>query len=147
MANGNGQVNRKTTYGILAVIVVAALVSWRIHQMSRAEAKARVVTCLDNFRCIGVALKNYRDQNNGTYPSNLQSLYPKYLDDVKKFHCPADFSITSTTTSGMSYTYFKPENPTNAIQIIVRDKQGNHKGMHGSAVLYANGAYEWIEEE
>ena len=135
----------KKRFLLLAGFAVLCVGSWWvIHQMGKAEAKVRVVSCMTNLRCIGQAIKSYRDQNGGSYPNSLQELYPKYLEDRKRLRCLADFTATSREIGATSYLYFKPDGSTNATQIIARDKPGNHHGLNGYAVLYANGETEWV---
>ncbi len=137
----------KILYLVVAIAVLFGAAWGLIHQMEKAEAKARVTACLENLRCIGQAIKSYRDQNDGRYPPNLQALYPKYLEDRRGLRCPGYCPDTPTNSDAVSYMYFKADGPISNRQIIVRDAPASHREMHGAAVLFANGEYEWIKEK
>ena len=138
--------NRKSIYLLICFMIFCGSSWWLIRQKGKAEAKVRVTTCMANLRCIGQAINRYRELNSGKYPPSLQDLYPAYLADRRNLRCPADFSAASTNADGMSYLYFRPDGSITATQIIVRDNPGNHQGLHGYAILYANGESEWLTE-
>jgi len=92
--------------GILAAILLPAL--------ARAREAARRASCANNLKQIGLSLKMYANEWNGSFPPNDpgtahavdgtpvwiasnfmmdgEAMYPEYITDLKPFICPSDAS-------------------------------------------------------
>lgn len=99
---------------VIAIIALLAAILFPVFQ--RVNENRRFATCMSNLQSIHVAVGLYRDDNGGEYPPVLfgpaerpdklpwlqgdtvvpmgqaQSafLYPTYIKDIEKFHCPND---------------------------------------------------------
>jgi beta-lactamase regulating signal transducer with metallopeptidase domain/peroxiredoxin len=84
---------------LMAAVAVAA-VPWRLtaraarastptaHQAT-SDHEAQLAACERQLAEIGRALAAYQ-QDHGELPAHLTDLFPKYVSDLKLFHCPAD---------------------------------------------------------
>ncbi|EEF59491.1 type II secretion system protein [Pedosphaera parvula] len=107
-----------TLFELLAVVaVIAVLVSLLLPALSRANAKSRRTTCLNNLKQVNLGLRMYVEDNGDTLP-NTNAVMSAYKGLVKTyvgleapsspndrlFTCPADrFSvdaINNVVTSG-----------------------------------------------
>jgi prepilin-type N-terminal cleavage/methylation domain-containing protein/prepilin-type processing-associated H-X9-DG protein len=100
--------------GILAAILLPAL--------ARAREAARRASCANNLKQIGLSLKMYANEWNGSFPMNDpgdayivtsdpstfvwiasnfmlrgEGFYPEYMTDLAPFACPSDASTTGDT--------------------------------------------------
>jgi beta-lactamase regulating signal transducer with metallopeptidase domain/tetratricopeptide (TPR) repeat protein len=88
----------------VAALAVAGVLPWRLiaraapsHTKPVAEsgvpadpaAEAAMLRCTEQLREIGQAMQAYR-RDHGELPAHLTDLFPRYVTDLKLFHCPAD---------------------------------------------------------
>ena len=107
--------------GILAAILLPAL--------ARAREAARRASCANNLKQIGLSLKMYANEWDGSFPPNDpgtahavdgtpvwlasnfmmdgEAMYPEYITDLKPFICPSD---ASSHPDAFKITY-NPLNP------------------------------------
>jgi peroxiredoxin len=52
-------------------------------------AEQQLAACEENLREIGRAMAAYR-RDRGELPAHLSDLFPRYVTDLKRLHCPAD---------------------------------------------------------
>jgi prepilin-type processing-associated H-X9-DG protein len=91
---------------LVVIAVIAALTSLLLPVLGRAREGARRTLCLSNLHQIGLATKQYLDDNNNRYP--IQDLAPgqeltyalllqPYIKNTDVFICPSDNGAVSTT--------------------------------------------------
>lgn len=102
--------------------------------------KAARGDCAEQLKGAYKILKTYAEQHRGRFPSDLTSLLPKYIDDMKPFCCPVagDGTILYEYNPGLT-TESPPEAP------LLYDRKGNHEG--GRNVLLVGGKVVWMTEE
>ena len=106
------------------------------------KERAGRIACANNLMRISLGLHTYASENNDAFPPNLGALYPNYINDEKVFDCP--MSKTAGTKDAPDYDYtpgLTEDSP--AIDSIVQDLDGNHKGTGGN-ILRINGSVEWL---
>ncbi len=120
------------------------------------------INCRSNLKNIGLAMKQYADDNDGWFPNKngvagFEMLRKKYLTDSKVFICPSSRLKPANpdqqlTANNVSYEYKAGlrDIPENEKKPLAWDKCGNHK-KYGN-VLYCDGhvsgitAENWLEE-
>ena len=64
---------------LIAIALISIAVAVMVPKYQRAGAGRQFTQCQSNCRNIGTALKMYADDNEGSFPSHLSQLTPKYL--------------------------------------------------------------------
>lgn len=106
---------------LVVVAIIGILASILLPGLVRAREAARRVSCANNLRQLGMALRMYADEDNGRYPplqrvriygeESLQTrlpplmfngwaMYPEYLTDAEVLVCPSDVDGTEEFESG-----------------------------------------------
>lgn len=70
-----------------AVIGVVYFVVWMVGRIISPAAEAQ---CMRNLQVISRALSDYLEDHNNQWPRYLTELYPRYIQDLRRFQCPAD---------------------------------------------------------
>ncbi len=85
--------------GILAAILLPAL--------SKARESSRKTQCTSNLKQMGLGLIMYANENDEVFPTgtdpmtDLNLLYPDYIQERKVFRCPSDNLVTITLNAGI----------------------------------------------
>lgn len=88
---------------LVVIAILALLFAIGLAAGAQVRERGRRSVCISNLRQIGQALQMYRqDWDHPIYflPPGLRDLYPKYISDMRLFHCPNDAS-----PEGISYGY------------------------------------------
>ncbi len=84
---------------LVVIAIINILAGMLLPSLTRAKEQARRTSCLNNLRNMGQALTMYAGENDGFFPpedssptegSDLDLLYPGYLDNAVIFWCPSD---------------------------------------------------------
>lgn len=142
-----------TLIELLTVIaIIALLAAILLPVFARARESARQATCMSNLKDIYQAVEMYR-MDNGEYPTmllgpamntsglpwqagdtaapvgqtNAGFLYPKYIKDISKFHCPDDPSNDQTKV--VSAIYPGPPGPYAGQTPVFNTQSANKLGF------------------
>jgi len=113
--------------GILAAILLPAL--------ARAREAARRVSCANNLKQSGLAMRMYAGEaRGGKYPSktvevfsfspDVRQLYPEYLNDLKIWLCPSDSEADIPLTPGTERNWVKDAQGMAPLQPVAQGQPG-----------------------
>ena len=94
---------------LVVIAIIGILAAMLMPAVSRAKEVARRISCLNNLRQLGISLKIYVDDNQGTYPPRSPAsrwttlLYNYYGKNVKVLLCPTDI-LLPTPPATLPYT-------------------------------------------
>lgn len=104
--------------------------------------------CASNMKNLAVACRSYADDHDGRFPDKFSDLYPRYVDNLTVFTCPATWEfITTPDEIDSKATYIlwptsrmsdPPETP------LMHEPEGSHGG-EGHHVVYVSGEVKWRE--
>lgn len=73
---------------VIAIIAILAAILFPV--FSAAKERGRISNCTSNFRQLHSGMSLYQDDNNGTYPPFLASMYPHYISSKRAYICNGD---------------------------------------------------------
>jgi len=127
---------------LVVIAIIGILVGFLAPGAMRIREKARRAKCQNNLRQIYIAISSYRDDHNEQYPTSLDQLYDKYLDDLEVFKCPTSAHPVPAAPSGGDYTYHAGLSPASrSTEPLVQDNDGNHPD--GVNILRAGGQVDF----
>jgi prepilin-type N-terminal cleavage/methylation domain-containing protein/prepilin-type processing-associated H-X9-DG protein len=99
---------------VIAIIAILAAILFPV--FAQAREKARQISCLSNMKQVGLAIIQYQQDADETYPggvdNNWQNAWPStiqpYVKTLKVFYCPDDSkagTIASTPFNGTNLSY------------------------------------------
>ncbi|MCM8761079.1 MAG: DUF1559 domain-containing protein [Candidatus Omnitrophica bacterium] len=110
--------------------------------VNMAKGRSRRLGCANNLREISLGLHKYAADHNDLFPPKLGDLYPRYVSHEKVFDCPAIKNVGTKEAPDYEYTVGLSE-ISSPREIIVRDKDGNHK-KSGMNIVRVDGTIEWV---
>ena len=81
---------------LMVVAMVVGIALFAAKAWEHVSAKAKLLSCQNNLRIIGIGLQKYSDNNKNKLPPwiteiyPVENLYPRYVDKAEAFVCPND---------------------------------------------------------
>ena len=130
---------------LVVIAIIGILIGFLAPGAMRLREKARRAKCQNNLRQVYLAIQNYRDDHNERYPTNLDELHDRYLDDLAVFQCPSSGHPVPATPSAGDYELKGDLTPASrSTDPVAEDKDGNHPD--GVNVLRSGGQVEFQPE-
>lgn len=123
--------NQKSGFTLIELLVVIAIIGILIGFLApgalKMREKARRSKCQNNLKQIYYAISAYRDDHNEQYPSSLDQLYDRYLDDLEVFKCPSSPNPIPAAAAGGDYELKAGLSPASkSTDALAEDKDENH---------------------
>ena len=104
---------------LVVIAIIAILAAMLLPALARAKESGKTIACNNNLRQLGMAMRMYVDENQGTLPPHIVSsrwpdkFYDLYGRNVKVLLCPSEITNAPLTlgpsnnvADGVSRSYF-----------------------------------------
>src|SRR2546427_247227 len=103
---------------LVVIAIIGLLASLLLPALNRAKEKAQITQCLSNLHQIGIGIKMYIDDNNGTLPlwatepwnPPISATFQAYLLGLGGNNPQPDYDFMPWATNRPLYPYIKPSN-------------------------------------
>lgn len=136
---------------LVAMAVIAILATLLLPALAMSRRRVIQITCQNNLKQMGYAMKNYSIDYNADFPTdgvsgktslNILISY-NYLEDPRVLYCPAgDGEETSTPDYFYAYQLDDNSKPTSPLAI---DDDLNHENPHAYNALYVDGHVDRVD--
>ncbi|HTL74233.1 MAG TPA: prepilin-type N-terminal cleavage/methylation domain-containing protein [bacterium] len=88
---------------LVVIAIIAILAAMLLPALAKAKETAKRISCNNNLRQLGMAMRMYVDDNQGTLPPHISSsrwpdkFYDYYGHNLKVLLCPSEISPTPAT--------------------------------------------------
>ena len=112
---------------LVVIAIIGILVGFLAPGAMKMREKARRSKCQNNLKQIYYAISSYRDDHNEQYPSSLDDLHDRYIDDLEVFKCPSSANPIPASPSAGDFEYNAGLSPAaKSTEPLVEDKDGDH---------------------
>jgi prepilin-type N-terminal cleavage/methylation domain-containing protein len=118
---------------LVVIAIIAILAALLLPALSAAKQRAWTIRCTSNLRQVGIGMKMFADDNNGSYPESGGDIHWRQIDaETGKLSWMEQIaSYTAVTSTNGSIVYDCPAN----VQLPV-DMQGPFNYFNGARAAY-----------